>query len=69
MKIGSRRSAQTACGWLGVLIALPFFVWVPLGFFTGIPSMVDVFGLTGIRLPAAAAISGLLIAAVGFHEI
>ena len=58
-----------AAGVLGVVIAAPFFIWVPLGLLGLTPSMIDVFGLVGLRFPAAITISGLLIAAVGFHEI
>jgi hypothetical protein len=31
--------------------------------------MIDVFGVVGLRFPAAVTISGLLLAAIGFHEI
>jgi hypothetical protein len=56
-------------GWVGVVVATPFFVWVPLGFTGLIPSMIDVFGIVGVRIPAAVTIAGLLLAAVGFHRI
>jgi len=56
-------------GWVGVVVATPFFVWVPLGFTSFIPSMIDVFGIVGVRIPAAVTIAGLLLAAVGFHRI
>ncbi|MFT4727660.1 MAG: hypothetical protein ACI9UN_002158 [Granulosicoccus sp.] len=56
-------------GWLGILIAAPFFLWVPLGFTGLIPSMIDVFGVVGLRIPAAVTIAGLLTAAIGFHQI
>jgi hypothetical protein len=56
-------------GWFGVIIATPFFLWVPLGFTGLVPSMVDVFGIVGVRIPAAITIAGLLIASVGFHQI
>ena len=55
-------------GWLGVAIATPFFLWVPLGMSSYIPSMMDVFGFVGLRIPAAITIAGLLLAAVGFHR-
>ncbi len=63
-----RKRTRLVCGWIGVLIATPFFVWVPLGFSDLVPSVIDVFGLTGIRVPAGVSIFGLLVAAVGFHE-
>ena len=56
-------------GWFGVIIAAPFFLWVPLGFTGLVPSMVDVFGIVGVRIPAAITIAGLLIASVGFHRV
>jgi hypothetical protein len=31
--------------------------------------MVDVFGIVGVRIPAAITIAGLLIASVGFHRV
>ena len=58
-----------AAGFLGVAIAAPFFIWVPLGLIGLTPSMIDVFGVVGLRFPAAVTISGLLLAAIGFHEI
>jgi hypothetical protein len=56
-------------GFFGVAIALPFFLWVPLGFLGLTPSMIDVFGVVGLRFPAAVTIAGLLLAAIGFHRI
>jgi hypothetical protein len=56
-------------GWVGVVVATPFFLWVPLGFTGLIPSMIDVFGIVGLRIPAAFTIAGLLLAAVGCHRI
>jgi|TARA_B110000967_G_C18832745_1_gene534987 hypothetical protein len=56
-------------GWLGVAIATPFFLWVPLGLTSLVPSMIDVFGIVGLRTPAAITIAGLLLASVGFHRI
>jgi hypothetical protein len=55
-------------GYLGVVIALPFFVWLPLGFLKSVPSLVDVFGVPGLRIPAAFTVAGLLIAAIGFWD-
>jgi hypothetical protein len=55
-------------GLLGVVAALPFFVWLPLGLLDPIPSMVDIFGVPGLRIPASVAIGGLLVAAIGFHQ-
>jgi hypothetical protein len=55
-------------GVIGALAAAPFLVWVPLGLLEAIPSMVDVFGIPGLRIPASIVIGGLLAAAIGFHE-
>jgi hypothetical protein len=56
-------------GWIGVIIATPFFLWVPLGFTGLVPTMIDVFGVVGLRIPAGITIAGLLLAAVGFHRV
>lgn len=55
-------------GGIGILIALPFFVWLPLGMLDSVPSMVDVFGISGLRIPASITVAGLLIAAIAFWE-
>ncbi len=62
-------SASRVAGWVGVVIATPFFLWVLLGMTNLVPSMIDVFGIVGLRIPAAVTIAGLLLAAVGFHRI
>jgi hypothetical protein len=62
-------SVMRAIGFLGVAIAAPFFLWVPLGLTGLIPSMIDVFGIVGLRFPAAVTISGLLLASIGFHQL
>ena len=64
----SNMSALRIAGWVGVVIATPFFLWAPLGFVGLIPSMIDVFGIVGLRIPAGVTIAGLLLAAVGFYE-
>ena len=57
-----------ALGWFGVVLAAPFFLWFPLGALTPLPSMIDVFGVVGMRIPASLTVAGLLLAAVGFHR-
>ena len=54
---------------VGILLALPFFVWVPLGWLNVVPSMVEVFGVVGLRIPASLTITGLLLAAIAFWEL
>jgi hypothetical protein len=65
----SKNYLLPALGFLGVAIAAPFFLWVPLGFLGLVPSMIDVFGIVGLRFPAALTIAGLLLAAIGFHRL
>ncbi len=62
-------SVMRFIGFLGVAIAAPFFLWVPLGLTGLTPSMIDVFGVVGLRFPAAVTISGLLLASIGFHQL
>jgi|GEM_PF-866158 len=52
----------------GIVIAAPFFAWLVLGMLESVPSMVDVFGMTGLRIPASITICGLLMSAIGFYE-
>jgi hypothetical protein len=52
----------------GICMALPFFIWVPLGLIPSIPSVIDVFGLAGLKIPTSIAIGGLLMAAIGFED-
>ncbi len=59
---------RRALGIVGAAAALPFFAWAPLGLLESVPSMVDVFGVPGLRIPASIVVGGLLLAAVGFHE-
>ena len=56
-------------GVMGVVVALPFFLWLPLGWLEVAPSMVDIFGVTGLRIPAGITVGGLLLAAIGFHDV
>ena len=59
---------QRVLGWLGVVLALPFFIWAPLALIAPLPSMIDVFGVVGLRIPASITVAGLLLAAIGFHR-
>ena len=52
----------------GILMFLPFALWLLAGWIPGIPSIIDVFGVTGLKIPAGVAIGGLLIAAIGFED-
>ncbi len=64
-----KRRLSRTLGALGVLTAFPFFLWFALGWFEVVPSMVDTFGVEGLRTPAAITVGGLLLAAIGFHDV
>jgi hypothetical protein len=63
-----RRRVRRALGWIGVAVSMPVLAWSILGFLPGLPSIVDVFGIQGLRTPAAVTIAGLMLAAFGFHD-
>jgi len=75
----SRESAESApgawrvwlrsIGWIGIAMAIPFFIWAPLALIAPIPSMIDLFGVVGLRIPASITVAGLLLAAIGFHRL
>ena len=68
MKPGTWRRVRRFIGLLGVAAALPFLAWAVLGLFEPVPSMVEVFGMEGLRLPASVTVGGLLVAAIGFYD-
>jgi hypothetical protein len=53
---------------LGIAMFLPFAVWLLVGWIPSVPSIIDVFGVTGLKIPAGIAIGGLLISAIGFAD-
>ena len=55
-------------GLTGVLAATFFFIWLLIGWIGWAPSMVDVFGVAGMRTPASITVAGLLLAAIAFWE-
>ena len=55
-------------GYLGIATALPWAIWLLVGQFGWVPSLVAVFGVPGLRIPASFAIAGLLVAAIGFWQ-
>lgn len=63
-----RRRVRRAIGWTGVVLSLPVLFWAIFGFLPLVPSVVDVFGIEGLRTPAGVVITGLLMAAFGFHD-
>lgn len=65
--VWKRRLLHTL-GALGVLAAFPFFAWFALGWLEVVPSLVDTFGVVGLRTPASITVGGLLLAAIGFYD-
>ena len=61
-------SLKRVLRFLGIAMALPFFIWLPLGLVPGMPTIIDVFGINELKLPAGIVIGGLLLAAIGFEE-
>lgn len=59
---------RLAVGVLGLGVATVMFLWLLLGALGVMPSMIEVFGVTGLRIPTGAAVGGLLLAAIGFNE-
>lgn len=55
-------------GVVGLLTAGTCLLWLPLGWFGFVPSMIDVFGTSGLRIPASMTVGGLLLAAIGFND-
>lgn len=55
-------------GVLGALTAAFFFVWLLVGWIGWAPTLVDVFGVAGIRTPASITVGGLLLAAIAFWD-
>ncbi len=55
-------------GLVGVVPAAFFIVWLLAGWLGWVPSMVDLFGIPGMRMPASITVAGLLLAAAAFWE-
>jgi hypothetical protein len=62
------RRLQKSLALVGIMMAAPFFVWFVIGMLPNVPSMVHIFGIEGLRIPASITISGLLLSAIGFYE-
>ncbi|WP_444926354.1 hypothetical protein ACJJI4_21005 [Microbulbifer sp. TRSA002] len=62
------KKVRLIVGWTGLSIAGVFFLWGILGFLSFIPSMLDIFGVLWMRIPAGITVFGLLMAAIGFWE-
>lgn len=59
---------RLALGRLGLLAAALMFLWLPLGWLGVVPSLIEVFGVSGLRIPAGVTVGGLLLAAIGFND-
>jgi hypothetical protein len=59
---------RAAAGIMGVALAGFFMAWLLLGWVGWVPAMADIFGIEGMRTPAAFTVGGLLLAAIAFWE-
>lgn len=59
---------RTTLGLLGVTVAACLLIWLVIGWFGWVPTMVEVFGIVGMRTPASFAVGGLLLAAISFWK-
>ena len=55
-------------GTVGLIGAVLMLVWLITSVLGLTVSMIDVFGMEGVRIPAGIAIGGLMLAAVGFNK-
>jgi len=62
------RQMLRAVGVIGVTMTVPMAAWLLLGLTDAVPSMTEVLGIAGLRIPASISVCGLLMAAVGFHK-
>lgn len=58
--------AMTGVG--GITLAAFFLAWLLVGLFGWVPTMVDLFGIDGMRTPASFTVTGLLLAAIAFWD-
>jgi len=55
-------------GSIGLMAAILMLVWLITSVLGLTVSIIDIFGMEGIRIPAGIAIGGLVLAAVGFNK-
>jgi hypothetical protein len=55
-------------GSAGLIAAILMLVWLITSLLGLTVSMIDIFGIEGVRIPAGIAIGGLMLAAVGFNK-
>lgn len=53
---------------IGLIGAILMLVWLITSLLGLTVSIIDIFGMEGIRIPAGIAIGGLMLAAVGFNK-
>ena len=63
-----RTLALRGLGVVGLAVSVPFVLWFVLGLLGVVPSLVQVYGMEGLRIPASCTVGGLLAAAAGFHD-
>jgi hypothetical protein len=61
-------SFRVVMGSVGLMGALLMLVWLITSALGLTVSMIDVFGMEGVRIPAGIAIGGLMLAAIGFNK-
>lgn len=61
-------AVKTVARLLGICLAGPMFVWFFIGMLPIVPSIIDTFGVANLRIPAAIAIGGLVLAAFGYED-
>jgi len=57
-----------AVGMAGSALAAFFLLWLLAGWIGWVPTLVDMFGVVGMRTPASFTVAGLLLAAIAFWE-
>lgn len=63
-----RSKLRAKLGWIAVLCAVVFAVWLPLGILELIPFVFEIPGETLLRSHAGLAVGSLMVAAWGFWE-
>lgn len=62
------RRWQRAARIVGPLIAALFTLWFLLGLLGFVPSIIQVFGQTEVKIPAAIVVASLLLGALGYWD-
>jgi len=67
--IASISTGRRVLGIGALLLPAAVLAWLILGLLDVAPPMIEIFGETGLRAPAGAAVAGLLIAAAAFWNV